>query len=295
MDNTLSLEPIEIDSGTFLRQHFTLPPLPEIANQLQNIVCQDNVDLGVVVDLISSDPAILAQVLKVVNSAYFGLPHEITRVKMAVAYLGLNDVSRIVLTISVINALDVTNQKELNAFWRHSFYTALCAKHIAKKYAPHYSLDELWPPAMLHDIGKLVYLKFFPKHYEALSTYHVQQGCLFSDAEQKLGLPESSYFGSLLCNHWRLPLGVVDACECHTLGHLYDIQSGDGTSLFRRVICVANLLSALGDDHLNNETKNNVAEAVKEKLGWDESQFLMNAADIYELREKGESFLAQLG
>jgi HD-like signal output (HDOD) protein len=200
-----------------------------------------------------------------------------------------------VLTLSVIDALDVTNQKELNTFWRHSFYTALCAKHLAKEYAPHYSLDELWPPAMLHDIGKLVYLKFFPKHYEALTTYRVTQGCLFSEAENELGLPASSYFGRLLCDHWRLPSGVIDACECHTLEHLYDTQGRDATSMFRRVICVGNLLSLVSDNHLNAKTEKSIAGAVQKQMGWDEPQFLMNVADIYELREKVDDFLDQLG
>ena len=176
------LAPIEINPKTFLRQHCTLPALPEVVGKVQGLIQDSNVNLNKVADIIGGDPGILAQVLKVVNSAYYGLPAEITKVRMAVAFLGLNEVYRIVLSLAVVNNLAIKHKKELDRFWFHSFFSATCAKHLAKKFEPLLSYEELWPAAMLHDIGKLVYLKFYPDHYADLTNYCKQQGCMFSDA-----------------------------------------------------------------------------------------------------------------
>ena len=96
------LPPIEIDPKTFLRQHCTLPALPAVVGQIQNLIHDYNVDMEKVAELISSDPAILAQVLKIVNSAYYGLPREIGDVRFAIAFLGLNEIYRMVLSLSAI-------------------------------------------------------------------------------------------------------------------------------------------------------------------------------------------------
>jgi HD-like signal output (HDOD) protein len=289
------LAPIEIDPNTFLRQHCTLSALPEIVCEIQNMIHDDDVDVEAVADLISGDPAILAQVLKVVNSAYYALPTEITKVRAAVAFLGLIEVHRVVLCLSVINSLAIKEKKELDDFWSHSFHATVCTKYVAKEYGPHLSFEELWSASMLHDIGKLVYLKFFPDHYTALKDFSKEQGCLFSEAERHFSLPSSSYLGTLLCDHWRLPKQVRSACETHTFEDLYDIQGDDPSSRFKRIICVGNLLAVLSSDELNNSTKRKIAEAVEAKLGCDESGFLTIMADIYSLKAEAEKFMEQLG
>ena len=101
------LEPIKIDRNTFLRQHCTLPALPSILTKIQNNIHSDDFSIKDASDLISSDPSLVAQILKVANSAYYGFPREISDAKFAIAYLGINEVYRIVLTVSVVNTLNI--------------------------------------------------------------------------------------------------------------------------------------------------------------------------------------------
>jgi hypothetical protein len=68
---------------------------------------------------------------------------EITRVSYAIAFLGLNQLHRMVLPLSVINTLDVHDKDELHGFWFHSFYTAISTKYLARKYEPLLSYEEL--------------------------------------------------------------------------------------------------------------------------------------------------------
>ena len=288
-----TLEPIQIDEATFLREHFTLPALPRAITKIQRLIEGGDADMGIVAELISSEPALVAQVLKIANSAYYGLPREVKNVKFALAFLGLNEIYRMVLSLSVVNTLGIKEKKELQEFWFHSFYTSLCTKYLAKKYEQHLSFEELWSAAILHDVGKMIYLKFFPEHFKALNQYTEDNGCTFSVAEAHFALPPSARFGSLLCDHWRLPVHVKTACELHTLADLPRTEGDKLTHRFARMICLGNLLTILSTDELNQDQKNDIVERVQEALHCDESEFLAMMGDIYELRVEVERFTEQ--
>ena len=99
-----ALDPIEFDPKTFFRKHFALPALPEVVSKIQGLIQSDNASMKQVAELVSGEPALVAQVLKVVNSAYYGLPMEIKDVKSAIVFLGLNEIYRMVLSVSVVNS-----------------------------------------------------------------------------------------------------------------------------------------------------------------------------------------------
>ncbi|MCK4547286.1 MAG: HDOD domain-containing protein [Candidatus Eisenbacteria sp.] len=290
-----ALAPIEIDPRTFLKDHCTLPTLPEVVGQIQDMMQDENVVIARVADLISSDPALLAQTLKVVNSAYYGLPREITNPQVAIAFLGLNEVYRMVLSLSVINTVSIVGKKEeLLKYWYHSIYTAICTKHLAGTYEPDISKEELWSAAVLHDIGKLVYLKMYPDHYEAIQNHCKKHGCLFSEAEEHLSLPGSSYIGTLLCDHWRLPDKVRDASERHSLGDLMAAEGRTPPTVFQRLICLGNLLTILVTEQLSDHKRQEVSAAVRSALKCSEDDFLTLLEETAGLREKAQGLIGQL-
>jgi len=289
------LPPIVIDPKTFLREHCTLPALPEVVQEVQGIIQSEDVEIAKVSQAISRDPALVAQILKVVNSAYYSLPREIADVRYAIAFLGLHEIERIVLALSVINTLAVPDKNELKLFWHHSFLAALCTKHLASQYEPRLSFEELWSAAMLHDIGKLVYLKFFPDHYKAIRKISAERGIFFSDVERDLKLPASGYFGVLLCDHWRLPAKIRDACEAHSLQDLQAIKTGDAAGRFKRMICLGNAVGMLSLNSLNEVKKTEIARGIQTALKCDETRFLTLMAEVYDLRMQAEGFMEQFG
>jgi HD-like signal output (HDOD) protein len=290
-----NLPPIEIDPDQFLREHCALPALPSVVIKIQKLIEGGDADMGSVADLISGEPSLVAQVLKVANSAYYGLSRDITKVKFAIAFLGLNEIYRMVLSLSVVNTLAIDEKDQLTKFWFHSFYTALSTKYLAKKFEPHLSFEELWSAAILHDIGKLVYLKFFPDHFKALTLFAREKGCPLSSAERHFSLPASALFGTMLCNHWRLPDHIKSACEKHSLADLTGIDKNQKLGRFQRMICLGNLLTVLSTDELNDSAKQEVAEAIRNNLDCEESAFLAMMGDIYELRIDVERFTEQFG
>ncbi len=281
------LDPIEIDPETFLRSHCSLPALPSVITKVQSIIHSDKADIGELEKDISRDPGLVAQIIKIVNSAYFGLPREVSDVKFALAFLGLNEIYRIVLSVSVIDTLSIGEKRALDKFWFHSYFTAICTKNVAKKFNPLLSFDDLWSAAILHDIGKLVYLKFFPDHYRALTKFSKKEGILFSKAETHFSLPSSSYFGALLCDRWNLPGKIKNACNFHTIHDL--INSHENTSQeFIKIISLGNLLAVLSTDNLNNDSKNDIIAAIRGTFNLNEQEFLTLMGEIYELKMEAE-------
>jgi HD-like signal output (HDOD) protein len=283
------LKPIEINPKTFLREHCSLPALPEAVVRLQGMMQDEGSDSAMVAEIISGDPALVAQVLAVVNSAYYSLPKTTSNVKFAVAYLGLSVIQRIVISVGVVNAMGIKEKKELKDYWHHSFYTALITKYIAKKFYRYLDPEGLWTASILHDIGKLVYIKFFPEHYRELIRFSKQNGCLFSEAEKHYNLPLSSYLGYLLCHHWRLPIEVEAACEYHNLSHI----SKEGSD-FQTVIALGNLLAILSEGGINESCKNRIKEVAENILELSSENFISLMADVYELRSEAEKFLRSL-
>ena len=288
-----NLPAVDINPKTFLSKHCSLPALPAVLHKIQEIVQSEDANHLEVVNLINNDPLMVIQILKVVNSAYYSLPREMTNIRYAIAFLGLNEIYRMVLSISVVNTLSIDEEKKLKKFWFHSYYTAIITKHIAKKFESYLILEDLWAAAILHDIGKLVYLKFLPEHYKKITEFQEDKGCLFSEAEKYFDFPASSYLGLLLCDHWRLPDKVRIACECHTLEDLQKLDAKSSSGGFKRVVCLGNLIAIMSNNELNEDKKRGIADTIKISLELTEDCFLTLMGEIYELRAEVEQLMVQ--
>jgi HD-like signal output (HDOD) protein len=288
------MEPIKIDPKTFLREHCTLPALPEVLIRLQKILNSDQINIDEVAVLMRGDPALVGQILKMVNSAYYGLPREVADVKYAIGFLGLNEIHRIMLSFAVADAFVTEHKEELKELWFHSFHTALCVDYLIKKNrALRYPAD-CWSAALLHDVGKLVYLKFFPDHFIAIKEYALKNRCLFSTAEVELDMHKSAYLGTLLCDHWRLPLIVRDSCEAHTIEMLYEAAQDSPKHQVSVLVSVCNLLSTLSTEVLPSLVVEEIASATMRILNYDQAKFADLMTVVEDLKTDAEKFMQQV-
>ena len=287
------LAPITIDQKTFLREHCEMPALPEVVGKVQSVLEDDDINIADVSELISSDSALVSHVLKIVNSAYYGLSREVSNLNFAIGFLGLDELHRIIMSFSVANALAIENVDEQRELWFHSFHTALCANFLAKRGQVNKIMSDVWSAALLHDLGKLVYLKFFPDHYVAIKSHAKDNGIPFSSAEAELEVPPSSYLGTLLCDHWKLPLSVRDACEAHTLETFFEVNKSDSFPLTIRLVCMSNILSTVSSSTLRDDLQEEIKETAKKALVCDESQFDTLLEDIGNLKSDAELFMCQ--
>ncbi len=277
----IKLEPIVIDPDTFLREHCALPPLPEVVVKIQALINTTDANIENISSLILTDPALTAQIIKIVNSAYYGFRNEIIDIKFAVAYIGFNEIYNIVLSLSVVETLNISELKELDSFWAHSVYCARCAKFLAKKFEPLLNPENIWLGAILHDIGKLVYFKFFPKHYKSIVEFSETSGKLYSEIEKEFEIPSSSYLGQLLCKRWNLPAIISDACEFHTLSDINNVQHND----FKKIICCANLVAVLTTAPLAENIKQEIFETLINTFNCSKEDWLTLMGEIYDLKQ----------
>ncbi|HSR68347.1 MAG TPA: HDOD domain-containing protein [Acidobacteriota bacterium] len=288
------LQPIEIDEARFLKDHFALPPLPEVATRIMEKISSGDTGPREIAKLLSSDAALVALVFKLVNSAYYSLPRRIDQINQAVAFLGLAEINRLVMALSVMKVLEPRKPSDFQDFWRHSFYSALISRSVARLFFRSLELEGLYTAVLLHDIGKLVYMKFFPDHYSALTEYSQGRRCFFYQAEERLGLPSHQRFGVLLCDRWQLPDTVSKACAFHELGQLRKVQIGEQEEEFEVVAAVANLMAHLADGTLTDDLKEACRQEIQRVLDCSEEDFLIAMAEVYDLQDSVENFLGQL-
>lgn len=289
-----NLPPIKIESDELFRSHNALPPLPQIVSRVQELMQSENINVGEIAKLVSVDVALSAQILKIVNSAYYGLRKEISDLKIAIAFLGINEIYRIVLSLSVISSIKTDDEQAIKDFWYRSYYSALSVKLLSSKYTRFIDREELWSAALLHDIGSLVYLKFYPQHFKAVRRLCKEKKILVSQAEQELNLPASSIFGSLLSTYWKLPNSVKTACEYHSLDALAEINDSDANADLKKIVSLGCLCADFSIMELNTDLKNEIARTIVTVLDINEQEFLLLMGEIRDLLLDVEMFMKSL-
>ena len=196
----------------------TVPSIPtlyvKVTEKLQNL----ETPLEAIADLIAQDMGMTAKILKLVNSAFFGLRHEIAAPQEAVTYLGLNTVKTLVLGIGAFNQFEGARlgPLSLDSLWQHSLQTAAAARKIARLEAVDRRIaEESLTAGMLHDVGRLVLAANFPELYaEALEKAKTDRLPL-TQAETKIFGADHADVGGYLLGLWGLPVPVVEAIAFH--------------------------------------------------------------------------------
>jgi len=288
------LPEIDISSEEMFLQHHTLPPLPQIISRLQQVLQTEDFDVSEISQLVEKDVALSAQILKIVNSSYFGLRKEISNMKIAIAFLGINEINRIVLTVSVVATLKLKNEKALKDFWYNSYYSAICTRLLASKYAHYLDPEDLGAAAMLHDLGSLVYLKYYPEHYDAASSLMEEEGILRDGAEKELGIPASANFGSILCTFWKLPATIKLACENHTMDSLKNIPKDDEKEDFKKLLSLGCLCSTFTTQALDKSIKKEIVKLLMDAFSLDRQEFLLLLSEIRDKQTEVDDFVKTL-
>jgi HD-like signal output (HDOD) protein/signal transduction histidine kinase len=193
-----------------------LPSLPQVIVKLIEACNNEECSLGELADVIRQDPALANQILKTVNSAFYGMAQKIGDIDQAVAVLGTETIKHIALCSSVQQIFKARGKKGVfdhKAFWWHSLKCALIARLLAERLG-YPSPDETFLAGLLHDIGKLVLWINFGDDYGNLVRQHLGQSRPLLEAEAQLaaGHPE---IGAWLINQWHLQSFMADAVLYH--------------------------------------------------------------------------------
>jgi HD-like signal output (HDOD) protein len=210
----------EVLQGTISRA-FALRDLAgsEQVQKLVEVLRSPNSSIEDVADIITTDPAMTARLLKLVNSAYFGLQKPVADVARAGALLGLDRIMALVLGQGIFSDCEPPKVEgfSMEALWRHSVSTAAAAHRIA--IAEQMDRDVVaaaFLAGMLHDIGKLVLAMGLPDQYAKVLKQAANGKAGDLQQIEMLELRAShTDVGAYLVGLWGLPNTIAEAIAYH--------------------------------------------------------------------------------
>ena len=195
-----------------------LPSLPRIYVELTELLKNSNLSSVIIGEVIERDISMTAEILKLVNSAFFGVSHSISTPREAVTYLGKETVKTLVLSLHVFSEFNssVTAGFSMESLWAHSLRVAIIAKKIAESVqADKKMIEESFTAGMLHDLGRLILLSKLPAKYAHVIESAKKNGIGLQEAEQLEFQVTHARVGGYLLGLWGLPGPIVEAVTWH--------------------------------------------------------------------------------
>lgn len=200
-----------------------LPTLPVVATRILNVVRDPNSGAQDLRSIVELDPVLSAEVMRVTNSAYFGLAHEVTDLRQAIVLLGFNSIRNLAFTACLKSLY--SNEYRCGTFtagglWLHSVSAAVVARMLADRAWPELA-EEAFLAGIIHDVGIIVEWNLLPDRFDLVVRYSEGTGRSFREAEKRaLGFDHCSCGGAIL-RRWRLPKHLIRVARYHH-GHKRD-------------------------------------------------------------------------
>jgi len=195
-----------------------LPSVPATYQRLSETLAQEETTAADLGRIIEQDMGMTVKILKLVNSAFFGLRRELTSPTEAVAYLGMETVRSLVLAKGIFEASEplATRRITLDAIWAHGLAVGQGAKTILRllKASEHDQNDAL-TSGLLHDIGTLILARHFPDLYDKTFDLVDSENLLLHVAEQRVLGVDHTEVGAYLVGLWGLPPVIVESVRFH--------------------------------------------------------------------------------
>lgn len=192
--------------------------LPEVTIKIIEIVEDAKSTARDLHEVIKNDPALSVKVLKVVNSAFYGLPGQVASVDRAIILLGLSAVKNIAIAASIaplFKGKRISGQFSAADLWRHSLAVAVAGRNIATV-SPHLAMsDEVFVAGLIHDIGTLVERQTFPNEFAEVINRCTDGSVNFLECERQVIGADHQVFGVALTTKWKFPRHLRAAVGFH--------------------------------------------------------------------------------
>lgn len=216
----------------------SFPSMPKAAAKLLKLLDNPDATAAQIEQILRYDAGLTANLLKLTNSVYFGLPCKVGSVTQAVVLLGWKKLIQLVMA-SCVNAVmgKPVSGYDLPAgeLWRHSIAVSVAAEGLAKELKVSAS-EEIFTAALLHDVGKLVLGGFVKEDLEKIET-EASRGISFEVAEHMVLGTDHTEVGAQILKNWSFPPALVNAVRWH-----HDPDSAGKTDTLVDIVHVANIL-----------------------------------------------------
>ena len=248
----------------------SFPSMPATGAKMLRMLEDPETTVDEIEDVLRHDPGLTGNVLKLANSAYFGIPSKVASTRQAVLLLGVKKLIQLVIA-SCVNAVMDKPVPGYNMppgdLWRHSIAVSIAAEALVKD-KKYIEPEDIFTPALLHDIGKLILGHFVKEEQEAIEKI-AQQGVPYVVAENMVLGTDHAEVGAQVLTQWSFPRDVIDAVRWH-----HDPDFPEKARVPIDVIYLANLLCETNGVGKEDETYcAELSPSVIERLGMDVSHF----------------------
>ncbi|MFC1512152.1 HDOD domain-containing protein [Candidatus Latescibacterota bacterium] len=207
-----------------------MPDIPVSARKLLRMVNDNKTGIKEITRTASTDPVLVSNILKVVNSSFYGLQRRTSNLHFAIVRLGLEEARRIVIRRMMKDQFAKQWSYQgysTKGIWFHSYAVSTCAEYLAKKFLPR-QVGNLVTYGIMHDIGKFALFSIAMRLKEKGFTINVQPGSekhTLMQREEQLFRVNHAITGGLLAMKWQLPERISEIIEHHHNPSFMDISS----------------------------------------------------------------------
>jgi len=269
-----------------------IPSLPVSVAKVMEICNSTSVRPSDLNRVISLDPVLTGRLLKLINSAYYGLGTHITSLVKAITMLGINTVKNLALSSAILNTLPknkMIHGLDIEGFWRHCLCVGVTSKFFAEKQKidTRY-IEEYFTAGLLHDIGKIPLNAVLSGDYiQAVTMAGSENKTLFEEENEKFGI-NHSIIGKMIAGSWKLERSVTDVITHH---HEIGGYSGDNLQIICNV-AIANYFALVYEVGFSGDKKPVKPEKnIWTAVGIREDSFDILKEKIYGEIDKAKIFL----
>lgn len=212
--------------------------MPGAAVKLLSLIDDPEVSVSQIEAILRRDPGLTANILKLANAAYFGIPSKIGSVNQAVIILGLKRLIQMVIATCVSAVMDQSvpgYDISPGELWRHSLGVSVAAEGLVKELKIE-AAEEIFTAALLHDVGKLVLGEFVQDGLEKIEEA-ITPELSFEQAEIMVLGTNHAEIGAQILTQWSFPTNIVNAVRWH-----HNPELADQTDIILDIVHVANVL-----------------------------------------------------
>lgn len=260
-----------------------LPPMHEVVMKAQEIMDDPNSNVEDLAVIIETDQSIVAKVLKLMNSSYYGLGREISSIRQACSLLGFRILREVIVAVGVSNVLGKKlkgYEFESGELWLHSIATGFCSRILAEKNNRELANDA-YTGGLLHDVGKIILDQYVLERKDVFDDFMKDETKMVLDAEKAILGFDHAEIASDICRKWHIPENVTIAIQYH---HYPSLSEGSELAHIVHTADYLVRLSGLGyeDDDLMCELE----EGALEFLGLEQENFSAITFQVLEYVQK---------
>lgn len=261
----------------------TFPSMPRAGFKLRALLNKVDVSMSEIEDILRHDPGLATNVLRLANSAFFGLSTKVGSLKQAVMLLGVKRFSQIAVSASMSKTMGkAVEGYDLSPgeLWLHSIAVSNTAEAIAKN-RNITETNDVFTPALVHDMGKLVLGKFVKEELQKIER--ITSNAVPLDVAEHMVLgTDHAEIGALILAKWSFPSDIISAVRWH-----HNPEGLKNSSIHSDIVYLSNqMCQSSSGSNLDSEQFARPSPVVLKRLGITMDEYKALAVDAHSWMNK---------